>query len=166
MQAFFKKYSISCVLHYFCCLSIFVEFIFSENSFNVFAASLMVMWLLVTMLALLLFSLAFLSIFLADEDAHIAMFLLCKKLTNLRKMELLISATLPPTKYAHLEQLRFHRRVRLFVRFSWNLSPKSVRFSIVLGIEVNKLPNFDFFVVLGISRYSVVPWLNYWSCRR
>lgn len=84
MQAFFKKYSISCVLHYFCCLSIFVEFIFSENSFNVFAASFMVMWLLVTMLALLLFSLAFLSIFLADEDAHIAMFILCIFLTDLR----------------------------------------------------------------------------------
>lgn len=44
----------------------------------------MVMWLLVTMLALLLFSLAFLSIFLADEDAHIAMFILCIFLADLR----------------------------------------------------------------------------------
>lgn len=87
--------------------------------------------------------------------AHIAIFLLCRKLTNVRKMKSLILATLPQPKSAHLEQLRFHRWVRLFVRFSWNLSPKSVRFSIVLGYEFNLFPNFGFFVFLGINRWGL-----------
>lgn len=62
----------------------------------------------------------------------------------MRKMKSLILATLPQPKSAHLVWLRFCRRVRLFVCFSCNSIPNSVRFSIVFGYEFNLFPNFDF----------------------